>query len=183
MTLNSHISRASYVKDYALKFRTDKDLTESFHYLVYRYGNKYYELFKKDKRTDEEDKTLEDGQSGVKAELRFFDPKNIIGQEQEMRLDNLLGFFDAIGYDLRRGLLSVKDVAGIFGYHLDHLIQRDVVQDYLENIQKEWPSKKTFHERYGAPTPYKYLRYTLTEYERYRKRNDEKRTKNRDSDL
>jgi hypothetical protein len=47
LIVTAHIQRSSSIKDYALRFRTDKELTQSFHYLVYRYSNKMYESFRK----------------------------------------------------------------------------------------------------------------------------------------
>lgn len=169
LAISAHIARATYIKDYALKFRTNTELSESFHYLVYRYGNGFYDIFKKEEKSDKDIAMLEEAQKDVSMDLRFYDPDNAIGAAQERRLDNLLGFFDAVGYDLRRGLVNIKDVSGVFGYHLDHFIQRKPVQDYLLKIEKEWGTKKSFHKNYKAPTPFQYLRTMLRKYENYRK--------------
>lgn len=171
LLITAHIQRASYIKDYALRFRTDKELSESFHCLVYRFSNRLYSIFlkKPEDRTESERKEIEDAQLGLVEELKFFNPKDAVGAPQERRLDNLLGFFDTVGYDLKRKLIFESDVAGVFSYHLDHLIQRNIVQDYLKNIEDKWPTLETFHNRYRAPVPFKNLCYLLRTYELYRK--------------
>ncbi len=171
LVTNSHISRASYIKDYALRFRTDPELTESFHYLIYRYGNELSEIYltPEGERTEDDKKALESSQRGVPNDLQFFNPGLAIGLPQERKIDNVLGFFDTVGYDLARGMVSINDVSGVFGFHLDHLIQRKVVQLYLDKIQKEWPSKKSFHEEYSAPIPFRYLKRMLSVYVNHQK--------------
>lgn len=171
LLITAHIQRASYIKDYAIRFRTDKELSESFHYLIYRYSNHFYEIYSKpaNSRSADEQKELDAAQTGLTDDLKFFDPKQAIGSPQERRIDNLLGFFDTVGYDLRRKLLYIPDVSGVFAYHLDHLIQRRIVQAYLKNIEEKWPTLETFHERYIAPVPFKNLRYLLRKYEEHRK--------------
>lgn len=175
LIVTAHIQRSSYIKDYALRFRTDKELTESFHYLVYRYSNKIYESFRKapEDRTSKEASELEAYQKDLEPELCFFDPHNPVGMPQERRLDNLLGFFDTIGYDLKRGLLNESDIAGVFGFQLDHLIQRHVVQDYLHNIEQNWPTMTSFHEKYEAPVPFRHLRTLMNKYTDFQKRRNE----------
>ena len=171
LLVTAHVQRAAYIKDYAIRFRTDKELSESFHYLVYRFSNRLYEAYTKpeENRTPDEVEELRCAQAGVPADLRFFDPKAATGAAQERRLDNLLGFFDAIGYDFRRGLLEMRDVAGIFGLYLDHLKQRQVVQEYLTFVEVKWPEKKSFHEEYRAPVPFRYVRQLIRAYVKYRK--------------
>ena len=164
LMISAQIQRASYIKDYALRFRTDKELSESFHYLVYRFGNDYYRDFIQSVKTPESQKVIDDAQAGLGPDLRFFNPKAAVGSPQERRLDNLLGFFDTLGYDLSRGLIHVRDVAGVFGYHLDHFIQRKVVQDYLAFVKEKWPELETFHEQYKAPVPFRYFRHLLHQY-------------------
>lgn len=120
LLVTAHVQRAAYIKDYAIRFRTDKELSESFHYLVYRFGNNLYEAFQKaaEKRSPDESEELKNAQTDVAADLTFFNPKAATGAAQERRLDNLLGFFDTIGYDFRRGLLDIRDIAGVFGFYL-----------------------------------------------------------------
>lgn len=171
LLISAHLQRASYIKDYAIRFRTDKELSESFHFLIYRYSNHLFDIYFKpaSSRTADEQNELDAAQSGLTNDLKFFDPKQTIGSPQERRIDNLLGFFDTVGYDLRRKLLFIPDVSGVFAYHLDHLIQRKIVQAYLKNIEEKWPTLETFHERYIAPIPFKNLRYLLRKYEEHRK--------------
>ena len=170
LVINSHISQASYIKDYALRFRADSELTESFHYLIYKYGNELLKIYLKpeEERTEEEKKALEESQQGVPNFLQFFNPESAIGIPQERKLDNVLGFFDTVGYDLTRGMVSINDVSGVFSFHLDHLIQRNVVKLYLCKIKNEWDSKKSFHTNYKSPTPFGYLRSMLSVYVKYR---------------
>jgi len=169
LVISAQVQRASYIKDYAIRFRTDKELSESFHYLVYRFDNSAYALFKTAGKTPEERKALQDAQGDVAPDLRFFDPRAAQGAPQERRLDNLLGFFDTVGYDFSRGLLHERDIAGVFGFHLDHLIQRQVIQDYLAYVKEQWPNLGSFHEQYSAPVPFRYLRRLLRIYVAYRK--------------
>jgi hypothetical protein len=171
LLVSSHVQRAGYIKDYALRFRTDKELTESFHYLVYSFGNAMYEAYLKQPgtRTRLESDELARAQEGVAVDLRFFNPRSTIGAPQERRIDNLLGFFDTIAYDYQRNLLEMSDIAGIFGYYLDHLIQRRVIDEYLSEVQQRWPQAKSFHERYPAPVPFRYLRNLLGAYVTFRK--------------
>jgi hypothetical protein len=168
LVITAQVQRASYIKDYAIRFRTDKELSESFHYLVYRFDNTSYEAFLKKVKTPEEEQALKEAQHGLVPELCFFDPKAAPGAPQERRLDNLLGFFDTVGYDLSRGLLHERDIAGVFGLHLDHLIQRRVVRDYLAYVKENWPNLRSFHEQYSAPVPFRYLRRLLRTYVEFR---------------
>lgn len=169
--VSAHIQRASYIKDYALRFRTDKELSESFHHLVYLFGNSLYDAYMKKpgRRTAQETNALKSAQKGISADLCFFNPRAAIGAPQERRLDNLLGFFDTLGYDFRRDLLHMRDIAGVFGFHLDHFVQRKVVQDYLDFVKKQWPTKESFHQYYSAPVPFRYLRLLLDAYIEFRK--------------
>jgi len=171
LLVSSHIQRAAYIKDYALRFRTDKELSESFHYLVYLFGNDRYALYLEDsaRRRQEESAELVSAQVGIAADLRFFNPRAAIHAPQERRLDNLLGFFDTVGYDFRRQLLEIRDIAGVFGYYLDHLIQRHVVRDYLAFVAEQWPRASSFHEQYSAPVPFRYLRSLLNAYIEFRR--------------
>jgi hypothetical protein len=166
LLVSSHIQRAAYIKDYALRFRTDKELSESFHYLIYLFGNTKYEAYLKGagSQTQQQATDLARSQEGIAADLRFFNPRAAIGAPQERRLDNLLGFFDTLGYDFRRGLLEIRDIAGVFGYYLDHLIQRKVVQDYLSFVEEQWPKANSFHQQYSAPVPFLYLRSLIRAY-------------------
>ena len=170
LVITTMVQRASYIKDYALRFRTDKELSESFHYLIYRFDNNLYHLFlKKNNKTQDEMDTLRQAQESLPLELCFFDPRDVIRVPQERRLDNLLGFFDTVGYDLSRGILDVRDVAGVFGFHLDHLRQRRVVQDYLEFVEERWPKLPSFNDAYRAPVPFEDLRRLIREYVKFRK--------------
>lgn len=168
LIVNAHVQRSAYVKDYAIKFRTDKDLSESFHFLVVNYGNRLYGLFTKpeEELTTGERQELDIAQKDVPPDLRFFLPARI-GVLQERRLDNLLGFFDTLGYDYKRGLVSIRDVSALFGVQLDHFLQRDAIQAYLTYIKKNWPEAKTFHEDYKAPVPYRYLDILLRHHRQY----------------
>lgn len=171
LVTSAHIQRASYIKDYALRFRTDKELTESFHYLVYRYGDSLYRIVQKPgaTRTEEERRQLELAQADVPKDLQFFTPRNATGAPQERRLDNLIGFFDTLGYDLRRRLVHIDDVAGMFGVHLDHFIARTVVTDYLKEIERNWPDMDAFHEHYAAPVPFRDFRHLIERYIAFRR--------------
>jgi len=168
LIVNAHVQRSGYVKDYALKFRTDKDLSESFHFLVVNYGNRLYGLFERpiEQLTPDEKKELEIAQADVPPDLRFFHPTHI-GVLQERRLDNLLGFFDTLGYDYKRGLVSIKDVSALFGVQLDHFLQREAIQAYLTHVKKKWPAAKTFHEDYMAPIPYRFLDILLRHHKQH----------------
>lgn len=170
LVIASHISRASYIRDYALKFRTDKELTESFHYLVYKCSNELFDIYVKpdEERSQEEQKKLNDSQLNVPNDLQFFDPDGVLGLPQERRIDNVLGFFDTVGYDLKKGTVNINDVSGVFGYHLAHLIQRCVVQKYLENVHEKWPTKKSFQD-INASEPFGYLKYMIASYEAHQK--------------
>lgn len=171
---NSRVQRAAYIKDYALRFRTDKELSESFHYLVYRYGNELYAIAKKPpgERAEGEQEKLRRAQDGVPADLKFYIPDDTTDTPPERRLDNLLGFFDVLGYDCRREMVSMQDIAGVFGLHLDHFIQRKVISDYLAYVKKSWPMAESFHRTYSAPIPYRYLVLLLEDYSKYRSQTD-----------
>lgn len=168
---NARVQRAAYIKDYALRFRTDKELSESFHYLVYRYGNELYaiQMKKPAERSETEGEKLRRAQEGVPADLKFYIPNDTTDTPPERRLDNLLGFFDVLGYDYKRGMVSIHDIAGVFGLHLDHIIQREVIVDYLAYVKQSWPSAKSFHRVYSAPIPYRYLLLLIEDYATYRK--------------
>lgn len=178
LLITAHVQRASYIKDYAIRFRTDKELSESFHYLVYRFGNELYDTFSvlPEDRKPEQAQKLEAAQLGVASDLCFFNPKNALGLSQERRLDNLLGFFDTLAYDYSRQLVAMRDIAGVFGFHLDHFIQRKVVEDYLKTIELGWPSLASFHERYSSPVPFDYFRKMIRDYVDFRNQDNQKRS-------
>lgn len=163
---SAHLQRSAYIKDYAIKFRTDRDLSESFHYLVVNYGNKDLEILRKSpaSRTSDEVQRLEDGQKDLPADLRFFDPEHLTGKPQERRLDSLLGFFDAVGYDYVRGLVTLDDVAGMFGVQLEHFNQRRPVQEYIDHVRGHWSKLTSFK---SVVEPYTYLDYLLNDYKDY----------------
>lgn len=71
---NTKMERAAHIRDYAIKFHSDKDLSESFHYLVLRYGNDYYDLYLKTQRSEMESQKLDAAQAGIAEDLRFYDP-------------------------------------------------------------------------------------------------------------
>ena len=169
--MTAQMQRASYIKDYALRYRADKELTESYHFLVYRFGNSLYEIFLLDPamRTAGQQNQIDSAQEGVAPDLCFFNPRQILGSQQERRLDNLLGFFNTLGYDLERKLVAIEDVAGMFGIQLDHFVQRKIINEYLFQIEINWPRLDSFHERYQAPVPFTDLRRMINEYVRFRR--------------
>jgi hypothetical protein len=171
LIVTAHVQRAAYIKDYALRYRTDKELTESYHYLVYRFGNTLFDAFMLDKkaRTTQQQKALDEAQLGVAPDLCFFNPKDVIGTQQERRLDNLLGFFNTLGYDLERKLVCIEDISGMFGVQLDHFVQRKIVNEYLLEIEANWPKMESFHDRYNSPVPFTDLRRMINAYIKYRK--------------
>lgn len=168
LVISSSIQRAGYIKDYALRFRSDKELSESFHYLVYRFGNDLYREYMANISLKQSTKTLDNAQDVVPADLRFFNPQSAIGTPQERRLDNLLGFFDTIGYDLDRNLIQIADIAEIFGFQLDHFEQRDVIRTYIEAVETNWPTMKSFHTKYKAPVPFRFFSQLIRRYVKYR---------------
>lgn len=44
LVITAQVQRASYTRDYLIRFRTDKELSESFRYLIYRFDNRSYEI-------------------------------------------------------------------------------------------------------------------------------------------
>jgi len=166
LVVSNHVQRASYIKDYALRFRSDKELSESFYYLIICYGNTVFEQWKANPDA------FIDQQKDLVPDLRFFDPSKMVGAPQERRLDNLIGFFDALGFDYDRRLIRMKDIAGIFPTHLDHFIQRNSVESYIESIKENWPKLRSFHAKYKSPTPFFYFSKMCEDYIEYQKRHN-----------
>ena len=162
---NSVLQRANVVKLVSMLY-TDRELAETFHVLVYSYDDKTYKKYKKAKKT-KRDKMNKKRQEG----LRFFNPDDeceFSGSKEEMRIDSLLGYMDIIAYHYHRRLIKMVDIAGVLGYHLATIRNRQAITNYLRSIRPFW--EKAYSEYGSNSDPLRYLNYLLDEHAKYCKR-------------
>lgn len=160
---NRESQRLAFLAEYVSKIFTDKDISDTYHYLVYTYTNsKFREVREKLKELNEEENTsapdkhkkmykcLECLQDGREEGLRFYHPGMFQGSVEEERLDSLLGYFNIIAYYYNENIVSIKDINGIIGYHITVIASRDVIKEYMNYIEANWTK---FEKRYGPQQP------------------------------
>ncbi|GAB3911550.1 hypothetical protein GCM10028803_53280 [Larkinella knui] len=155
------LQKATFIKDFVSKLYTDKELSQSFHYLIYKYENDVYKEFLK--ASPERRQEMQKGRS---EGIRYFDPATFQGTEEERRFDGILGYFDIIGYHYSSGTLEIEDIGKLLGYHLTFLLKREVVTDYLNSIPQYWEGIT----RNRVPTsvsPLRYLTILLNAFIKY----------------
>lgn len=150
------LQKASFIRDFIAKLYTDKELSQTYHYLIYTYNDAKYKEFKS-ASSDLREKLQEGRVEGN----RFYDPDDFQGSEEERRLDALLGYFDIIGYHYWTGALEINDIARLLGYHLTVLIKRDVIVDYLNAVPDYWKKVSGEVESVG---PFRYLTILLHDF-------------------
>lgn len=157
------IQRANLVKDLASKVHTDKELSETFHALIYLYTDKRYDIYSHAPQSEraEQNRNKRDG-------LRFFTLDELEGSEEERRLDSFLGYIDIIGYHYTRGLIQMNDLAGVLGFHLATIQSRKVIKEYRESVHGFWQSGSRIGVHYGVnAAPLRHLDSLLSDYEMY----------------
>ena len=60
------------------------------------------------------------------------------GSSEEKRLDKVLHHFDIIAYNWSQDVISIEDISGTIGYHLEIIRKRNVIQYYLELNADRW---------------------------------------------
>lgn len=158
----SIVQRASLVKDLAAKIYTDEKLAETFHSLVYTYDDKTLKSF-----LDADKVKREEMNAGRVPGSRLFDPATVSGTEEERRLDALLGYLDIIAYHHHRRLIHMRDIAGVLGYHLAIIGNRQAITAYRASIPEFWQNSM-FGQIYGTNSvPLRYLDKLLKDYQAY----------------
>jgi len=158
----SVVQRANLVKDLASKLYTDKELTQTFHFLVYTFDDKLYDAFLKANSTQRAEMNVNRPEG-----LRLFDPSTLTGSDEERRLDALLGYMDIIAYHYHRRLVQMVDIAGVLGYQLAIISSRKAVTEYLNSIPSFWKESR-YGRTFGKESvPLRYLDKLLVDYRVY----------------
>jgi len=166
LKVSSTIQRSNYVRELASKIHSQPELSEAFFYLVYTYDN---ELFKSFKEKGEEARLKLQGERTIGR--RLYDPDTFQGSEEERRLDNLLSYFDIIGFHFYRGLIPIDDIAGVLGFHLAALSTREVIKSYREGNPDHW-EKSSFTKDFNSVAPHQYLTEMLAAFAEYCKQHE-----------
>jgi hypothetical protein len=156
---SSVVQRANYIKDFAVTFHQEKAFSDAFYYLVYSYTNEMYARF------IAADSKAQGAMQGARTKgQKLYNPKTFIGSAEERRLDALLGFFDVIGYHHYKGIVHMRDVAGVFGFQLAALATRQVIKDYRAAIPEHWPTS-SFAKDFNTVAPFRYLEELLKAFQ------------------
>lgn len=174
---NSEYRRAAFLAEYVSKIFTDKELSDTFHNLIYTYRNKKFDEIRDElKRNQITSKSgqeamyqcLEPLQERRKKGWRLYHPGVFQGSVEEKRLDSLLGYFNIIAYYyVEEKLLSIKDIDGSVGYHLTVMSARTVIKKYMNLIENEWETEG-YAKNYGTKPPFHYLKKMLDELDQRR---------------
>lgn len=169
--------RAAFLSEYISKIFTDKELSDTYHYLVYTYTDGTFvkvceALNAKGNTEDPIDhkkmySCLEALQDGREEGLRFYHPEKFQGSVEEKRLDSLLGYFNIIAYYHNKKVLSLDDINGSIGYHLTVMASRNVIKAYLGLIDRSW--KERYAQTYGLEQPLLDLKKLLKDVRRKRR--------------
>lgn len=163
---NFLLQRTDFIREFTTKLYNERELSESFYYLVYLYENNKYKEFKKADEIKDDVKKKE-MQKDKKEGMKFYNPATFQDSEEERRLDVLLGFFNILGYHYHSGIVSIEDIAGVMEFYLVALSTRKVIVEYMEEIIPDNWEKTSFAE-YGD-TPYRHLRNLLRDFRKFNK--------------
>lgn len=176
---NHEYQRAAFLGEYVSKIFTNKEFSDTFHYLIYTYSD---DLFCRVKVKLEDDGIIKDGevigasdhktmyrclgslplQGGREEGLRLYHPIMFQGSAEERRLDSLLGYLNIVAYYYKKKekLLSIDDIDGSIGYHLTVMGTRTVIAEYMDFMKNGW-KKKGYAEKFGMQQPFHYLKMLL----------------------
>ena len=177
---NREYQRAAFLSQYISKIFTNKEFSDTFHYLVYTYEDEYFCRVKMKLKDD--GITVESGQKtmfqcldslpfqdGREEGFRFYHPGMFQGSAEERRLDSLLGYFNIIAYYYKKEkLLSMDDIDGSIGYHLTVIGERTVIAEYMRIMEEGWKKGK-FSKKFGMQEPFQDLKDLLRNLTRERK--------------
>lgn len=169
---NSEHQRAAFLSQYISKIFTNKEFSDTFHYLVYTYEDEYFCRVKMKLKDD--GITVESGQKmmfqcldalpfqdGREEGFRFYHPGMFQGSTEERRLDSLLGYFNIIAYYYKKEkLLSMNDINGSIGYHLTVIGEKAVIAEYMSIMEEGW-KKGEYAEKFGMQEPFRDLKDLL----------------------
>lgn len=167
---NHENQRGAFLSQYVSKIFTDKELSDTFHYLVYTYDDEMFckvkvrlneEKLPKGSGQKEMYQCLDPLQDGRGEGFRFYHPAMFLGSAEEKRLDSLLGYFNIIAYycdEEKQKILSPDDINGSVGYHLTVMLRRNVIQEYMKLIREDWKRDGRHAERFGMEQPFHHLR-------------------------
>ena len=169
---NREYQRAAFLGEYVSRIFTDKEFSDTFHYLIYTYND---HCFCKVKIKLKDDGITRDSgqkamyqcleslpiQDGREEGFRFYHPDVFQGSAEEKRLDSLLGYFNIVAYYYKKEkLLSIDDINGSIGYHLAVMSARTIVSEYMNIIEADW-EKGGYAKKFGIQEPFRDLKVLL----------------------
>ncbi len=175
------LQTAELVRSHISEFLSNDQLNGAFHELIYRYSDEIWRKVKSSlpgnvsrddikTRTPEKKQEVWKGLELLNAEralgTRFYDPDFFQGSTEEQHLDAVLHYFDVLAYNYRRGLISLRDIRGVSGYHLAVIGSREVIQYYLAQNKAFWDNLP-YKTRIGAEPPFENLRLLLAAIKRF----------------
>ncbi len=177
------LQAAALITGHMSNFLTNDGLYSAFHDLISKYSDEDWEAVRSlvekslnrndKKKTPDMRKEAWEALASLNSERlegsRLYHPDFFQGSVEEKRLDSVLQFFDVLAYNYRNGLISVRDIRGVAGYHLAVIGTREVTDYYLRRNAEFWRNLP-FEERVGAEPPFENLRQLLTAYKHYNRR-------------
>jgi len=171
------IARADFVKDYVSEFFMNKELNDTFYYLVYTYVDAKFaeidaalvaaggpeKIGSDPKRIASVFEALQEGR--IEGH-RYFHPSCYQRSLEEKRLDCLLGYFDVLAYYHQNNLVTMEDIAGSLGYHLNILARREVIKQVRSACKNSFKNE-TYVARNGHAIPFSCLDKFLENVIRY----------------
>jgi hypothetical protein len=174
------VAKADFVKDYVAEFFMNKELNETFYFLVYTYGDKKFAEMeaaylaaggygKIGADPLKIAKVFEPLQEGRAEGCRYYHPDCYQRSMEEKRLDCLLGYFDVLAYYYQNDLIAMEDIAGSLGYHLNILARRDVIKR-VRKTYREAVKNPEYVAKNGNIAPFRSLDQFLEDIIKYDKR-------------
>lgn len=168
----SHLQQTAAARDLLLELYKRRELYDSFIELVYHYTDDYWKQV--ESQAPPSDGTWRPNRrSSWRPELpiepprtKLYHPRYFGWSEEELRLDELLEYFNVIGIQYQRGLIPMRDIAATVGYYLTYIQMRGVVRYYLKLIREQWLHKPALGQN-AEPMPYRPLVLLLAEHRRY----------------
>lgn len=175
-TRTSH--RDNFLKEYISQFFTNKQLSRTYHDLIYTYDDEKFNKIKIMREKENIRKFPSDkpvfkpfsrfqGSRGRKRGRRLYHPALFQGSDEERNLDTLLGYLNIIAYHYDKGAIDISDIGGSIGYHLSVVNSRAVIQEYFRLCDQAWSSDPAYRRKFGATPPFFHLRKLLVDIEKY----------------
>ena len=174
---NHEYQRATFLGEHVSKIFTNKEFSDTFHYLIYTYSDDLFCRVKIKLKDDgivgaSDQKTMYQCldslpfQDGREEGLRLYHPEMFQGSAEERRLDSLFGYLNIVAYYYKKEkLLSIDDIDQSIGYHLSVMGTRTVIDEYMKFIENSWKTGG-YAEKFGMQQPFHYLKMLLEDLER-----------------